>query len=134
MTFTETLIPTRVTCDGAHNAASRYSAQASVPHLGQQPFHIHLCVRKSLATGKQVRHPGHQTFSGSAVTAVFRGFSLIGRGCFRAIPFDSGAGIEDRERASQSWIAHDRFAAPGALLNAVTLLAVRVGMGDLKVV
>jgi hypothetical protein len=59
---------------------------------------------------------------------------LIGPGRIRDIPFDSGTGIEDRERASQPWIAHDRFAAPGAFLNAVSLLAVRVALGDLKVV
>jgi len=59
---------------------------------------------------------------------------LIAEGCFRGVAFDSGLSIQDRERASQARIAHDRFAAPGAFLNAVTLLAVRMAMGDLKVV
>jgi hypothetical protein len=56
------------------------------------------------------------------------------RAAFRGIPFDSGLSIEDLERASQVWIAHDRFAALGALVNAVTQLAVRVAMSDLEVV
>lgn len=55
-------------------------------------------------------------------------------GCFRGIPFDSGLSIEGRVRAGRTGIAHDCFAAPGAFVDAVTQLAVRVAMGDLEVV
>lgn len=48
---------------------------------------------------------------------------LIAQGRFRGVPLYSGLSIEDQERASQAWIAHNRFAAPGAFVNAETQLA-----------
>lgn len=64
----------------------------------------------------------------------FRGSVLIAQGCFRGFPFDSGTSTQDREHASQTRIAYERFAAPGAFVDAVTQISVRVPYSDLEIV
>jgi len=59
---------------------------------------------------------------------------LVARACFRGIPFHSGLSMETRVRAAQTGIAYYSFAAPGAFVNAVTQLGVRVVIGDLEIV